>query len=223
MQHFDKDSIDLFPSRYRASLINSLSGFKSANLVGTVNGEGHTNLAMFSSVVHIGASPALVGLVMRPNSVSRHTLENIRETEQYTINQVSESFWREAHQTSARYEGYESEFDCTNLTPSYIEHHDAPFVEQSRLKYALLLREIVPITLNDTLFVIGEITDILCDTDAVMEDGYIDIEKLATVSVSGLDSYHTTARLSRIQYAKPNETAQLMSLSGELYPLYDGQ
>ncbi|MEH6559108.1 MAG: flavin reductase [Oceanicoccus sp.] len=223
MQHFDKNKIDLFPKRYRATLINSLSGFKSANLVGTINSDGQTNLAMFSSVVHLGASPALVGFVVRPDSVSRHTLENIRETKQYTINQVSESFWREAHQTSARYGDDQSEFDCTGLTASFIDSHNAPFVEKSALKYALQLRDIIPIELNHTLFVIGEITDILCDADAIMEDGYIDIERLSTVSVSGLDSYHKTSRLSRVNYAKPNETTQCVALNGQPYPLSDNE
>ena len=43
--------------RKRIALINSLSGFKSLNLIGTINNQGQTNLAIFNSVVHIGANP----------------------------------------------------------------------------------------------------------------------------------------------------------------------
>ncbi|MFT5708219.1 MAG: flavin reductase (DIM6/NTAB) family NADH-FMN oxidoreductase RutF, partial [Oceanospirillaceae bacterium] len=77
--------------------------FKSANLIGTHNEQNQNNLAMFSSVVHLGSSPALVGFITRPDNVQRHTLENILQTKQFTRNQVSDSFWQEAHQTSARY------------------------------------------------------------------------------------------------------------------------
>jgi hypothetical protein len=43
----------------RMRLINSASGMKSANLVGTVDESGRANPALSSSVVHIGADPSL--------------------------------------------------------------------------------------------------------------------------------------------------------------------
>jgi flavin reductase (DIM6/NTAB) family NADH-FMN oxidoreductase RutF len=215
MQHLNHDQLINMSARYRAQLINSLSGFKSANLIGTSNGQNKNNLAMFSSVVHLGASPALVGFITRPNSVTRNTLDNILQTKKFTINQVSESFWQSAHQTSARYSADECEFQATGLSPYYIEGFSAPFVKESRLKYALILRDIIPIQLNGTQMVIGEITNIICDDAAIKEDGYIDIESLNTVAVSGLDSYHTSKRLSRLSYAKPDSSPSEISLDGK--------
>lgn len=203
------------PSRYRAQLINSLSGFKSANLIATCNGDGQTNVAIFSSVVHLGASPALVGFIMRPSSLARHTLENIKQTKQYTINQVNQSFWQQAHQTSARYVAQESEFDLCGLSSKYIEGIDAPFVNESQLQYALALKEIIPINLNNTMLVIGQVTDIFCQDTAIKQDGYIDIESLSTVAVTGLDSYHVSQRLSRLSYAKPEQSVQLIPVDGQ--------
>lgn len=203
------------PSRYRAQLINSLSGFKSANLIATCNRDGQTNVAIFSSVVHLGASPALVGFIMRPSSVARHTLENIKQTKQYTINQVNQSFWQQAHQTSARYVAQESEFDLCGLSSKYIEGIDAPFVNESQLQYALALKEIIPINLNNTMLVIGQVTDIFCQDTAIKQDGYIDIESLSTVAVTGLDSYHVSQRLSRLSYAKPEQSVQLIPVDGQ--------
>lgn len=191
-------------SRYRAMFINSLSGYKSVNLIGTKNDANESNLAVFSSVVHLGASPALVGFVMRPDTTERHTLANIKNEHCYTINMVDSTFWQAAHQCSASYQRDESEFEQTGLTEELLSHFQAPFVKESRLKYAVKLKEIVPITHNDTLFVIGEITDIYCDESVIQADGYIDIEKLDTVCVSGLDSYHQTDRLARLKYAKPH-------------------
>jgi len=196
-------------------MINSLSGFKSANLVGTCNGDQLNNLAIFSSVVHLGSSPALVGFITRPDSVERHTLENIKRTQRYTINQVNESFWRKAHQTSARYEANECEFMKTGLTAEYVDKINAPFVKESSLKYALILKEIIPIELNGTLLVIGEITDIFCAEHAVKADGYIDLEALNTIAITGLDSYHTSNRLSRVSYAKPDTLLSNLSIDGK--------
>jgi len=189
----------------RANLINSLSGFKSANLIGTINNDGQTNLAIFSSVVHLGASPALIGFITRPHTVARHTLENIKQTKQYTINQVSEDFYTSAHHTAARFSREESEFTQSHLSEQYITGYQAPFVKQSQLKYMLTLQEIIPIEVNGTQLVIGKVTDLLCESTAIQSDGYIDIETLNSVSISGLDSYHTTQRLSRLTYAKTNQ------------------
>ena len=215
-KHYDSDSLSQMDNRYRAKFINSLSGFKSVNLIGTQDDDGESNLAIFSSVVHLGASPALVGFVMRPDNGSRHTLDNIISTKHYTINQVSADFYRAAHQSSAGYVKEQSEFIHTGLNASYIKEVKAPFVKESRVKYALTLREILPISHNNTQFIIGEITHIICDEKAITDDGYIDIEALETVCVSGLDSYHTSKRLSRLSYAKPDRLSTDIPLDGSV-------
>jgi flavin reductase (DIM6/NTAB) family NADH-FMN oxidoreductase RutF len=216
MKYISHKELTKMTSRYRAQMINSLSGFKSANLIGTCSKDKANNLAIFSSVVHLGSSPALVGFITRPDTVERHTLNNIKCSQRYTINQVNKSFWREAHQTSARYEADECEFKKTGLTAEYIDNINAPFVKESRLKYALALKEIVPIELNGTLLVIGEVTDIFCDEQAIKADGYLDLESLNTVAITGLDSYHTGSRLSRVSYAKPGCALQDLSVDGEI-------
>jgi len=202
-KHITQETLAAMEDRARAHFINSLSGFKSANLIATKSQNGLCNLAMISSVVHLGAAPALVGFIMRPDNGERHTLANIIETNSYTINQVASDFYRQAHQTSASYLKTQNEFDETNLTAHYLDGVHAPFVQQSQLKYAVKLEQIIPIELNGTQFVIGEIKQILCHKTAMQSDGYIDIEALNTVCVSGLDAYHTTQGLSRLNYAKP--------------------
>lgn len=204
------------PDRQKAMFINCLSGFKSANLIATQDQQGNSNLAIFSSVVHLGANPALVGFIMRPDNDERHTLNNIINTKQYTINQVSADFYHKAHQTSARYAKHQSEFEQVGLTNHYIDDIAMPFVKESHLKYAVKLKEIVPITLNNTQFIIGEITHVMCNEKAIQAGGYIDVEALQTVSVSGLDSYHSSKRLSRLSYAKPATQSHQLLVNGTI-------
>ncbi len=200
--HFTKQAIANLENRYRAHLINSLSGFKSANLIGTQDNNGQTNLAIVSSVFHLGAHPPLVGMIIRPHSVPRHTLENLLATKQYTINHVNKDIYNKAHQTSARYDKDESEFDAAGLSTEYLNDFTAPFVKESKLKYALELKEHHLLGINGTELIIGEITDIYLDEACLQEDGFVDIEAIGTVAVSGLDSYHVTERLARLAYAK---------------------
>ena len=200
--HFTKQAIADLENRYRAHLINSLSGFKSANLIGTQDNNGQTNLAIVSSVFHLGAHPPLVGMIIRPHSVPRHTLENLLATKQYTINHVNKDIYNKAHQTSARYDKDESEFDATGLSTEYLNDFTAPFVKERKLKYALELKKHHHLAINGTELIIGEITDIYLDEACLQEDGFVDIEAIDTVAVSGLDSYHVTVRLARLAYAK---------------------
>ncbi|MCT8986536.1 flavin reductase family protein [Shewanella phaeophyticola] len=200
--HFTQDRIDALDTRTRAHFINSLSGFKSANLIGTQDDQRQTNLSIVSSVFHLGANPPLVGMIIRPHSVARHTFENILQTGFYTINQVNQFIFSQAHQTSARYDRDESEFDVTGLTVEYLMDFHAPFVKQSRLKYSVKLVEQQHLAVNGTELVIGEIVDVYVDEGAVKADGFIDLHAIDTVAISGLDSYHTTNKLARLPYAK---------------------
>jgi flavin reductase (DIM6/NTAB) family NADH-FMN oxidoreductase RutF len=193
-------------TRYRAALINSLGGFKSVVLIGSQNTEGQQNLAIFNSIVHLGANPPLVGMIFRPDSVERHTLENILETGVYTINHLHEGIYEQAHQTSARYPREQSEFEATGLTALARAAHKAPFVTESRVQIAMQYREKHDLAINGTILLIGQITGIwLSDTGAIQPDGFIDLEALGTLTCSGLDSYHSTQRLARLSYAKAGQ------------------
>jgi flavin reductase (DIM6/NTAB) family NADH-FMN oxidoreductase RutF len=205
MKHLMASDIAQMEQRSRARLINSLSGFKSANLIGSQDNNGCSNLSMVSSVFHLGANPALMGMIIRPDGVPRDTLSNIKQTGSYTINHVSSDIYCKAHQTSARYNANVSEFAEVGLTEEYVEGIIAPFVRDSQLKFSLEVHEITPLMVNNTIMVIGEIKHIIVDELGIRPDGYIDIEALDTVTVSGLDSYHQTQRLARLSYAKPGK------------------
>ena len=68
MQTFTFDDLMQLPGRYRGMLLNKISGLKPANLIGTKSKSGQTNLAVFNSVVHIGANPPYLGFILRPTA-----------------------------------------------------------------------------------------------------------------------------------------------------------
>lgn len=208
MKYFSTHDILQMESRHRAAFINSISGFKSASLIGTIDKKGNANLAIFSSVFHLGSDPALIGFINRPDSTSRHTLENILETHCYTINHINENIYKQAHQTSARYPKEISEFDATKLTAEYGKLVQAPYVKESFVKYGLTFEEKHDLKINGTMLIIGKIVEIMIPENAQLPDGAIDIEKAQTITIAGLDSYHTTQRLARLSYAKPDKTAE---------------
>jgi flavin reductase (DIM6/NTAB) family NADH-FMN oxidoreductase RutF len=188
---------------YRSNLINCLSGFKSVNLVGTISESGKSNLAIMSQIFHIGANPALMGLLIRPDSVDRHTLTNIIQTKHYTFNHILPSFIEKAHQTAARYPDGISEFTEVNLDEQYIDTCKAPFVKESKVKIGLQFEERMDLKINGTVMIIGSVQLIDVPESIVASDGFLDLYQAETVTCNGLDAYLRTEKLKRFSYAKP--------------------
>lgn len=203
IKHFTSEALTQLEKNERAHLINSLGGFKSLALVGTSDSKRNTNLAVFSSIFHVGANPPLIGLIFRPSPPERNTYSNIIETGFYTINHVNETIYKQAHQTSARFDKEISEFEITGLTPEYKDAFFAPYVAESNIQLGIEFKEKIDLTINNTTLIIGEIKHIYIPENCLSKDGFVDIEKANTVTCSGLDSYHKTVQLDRLSYAKP--------------------
>jgi flavin reductase (DIM6/NTAB) family NADH-FMN oxidoreductase RutF len=201
--HLDKEAILNTERIKRLNIINSVSGVKPANLIGTISEDQQSNLAIFSSVIHLGSSPALLGFISRPDTeVRRHTLENILETGFYTINHVHESIIEQAHFTSATFEKEQSEFEYCGLTEEYLFDFKAPFVKESRLKLGMKFIESIPIKANDTLLVIGEIQHLEFPDEAMDDDGCIDLSILETAGLSGLSYYYKMKKMASFPFAR---------------------
>lgn len=212
MHFFTSTTIKTWERFYRANFINSLTGFKSVSLIGTINAKGKTNLGVFSSIVHIGSDPALVGYINRPVQAAPHTMANIEATGVYTINHIHPTFLERAHQSSAKYAEEVSEFDEVGLTPEFIESIQAPFVKESKVKYALALKDIIPIALNNTFLVIGEIQTVQVEEAIVQEDGFLSLDQVTSLCSNGIDGYYSTTLVDRYEYAKPGRSPKKLIL-----------
>ena len=191
---------------YRAAFINSIGGYRSTVLIGTKSKDGIENLAIFSSLVHLGSNPALYGFVMRPASVERHTLENIRSTQEYTVNHINKSIYKQAHQTPAKYKRSVSEFEAVGLNAEYASDFSAPFVVASKIRMAMQLEDEIPIRSNGTILIVGRVKFVLIPDDILQKDGFVDIMKVGSLTTTGLDAYYEpNARLGRLAFARPDQ------------------
>lgn len=205
MKYFSVADIQELEHIYKINLINSCSGYKSANLLGTKSHNGVENVAVFSSVTHIGSSPAILGFFLRPTTVPRGTYENIKETGYYTINHIHKTITEDAHHTSAKYDSSISEFDVTKLTAEYKNDFLAPFVQNSPVQLAMEFLEEHPIKANGTILVIGKIIGLYVNDNLIEEDGFINLAKGEVAAVNGLDGYAISANNTRYGYQQPKE------------------
>lgn len=191
---------------FRRNLMNSLTGFKAAQLVGTIDKQGRTNVAVFNSAVHIGANPPHIGFILRPLTVPRHTYENIEQTGYYTLNHIATSFIEAAHQTSAKYERQESEFEQVGLTPFYSDVLAAPYVKEAPIKLGLRFSEKHHIRSNDVWLIVGEVIEVIIDQATwVQDDGFVRLDLAKVVAIGGLDAYYQPQLLARFAFARPHQ------------------
>lgn len=201
----DKQGIEELDRKYRLNLINSLSGIKSANLIGTSSKDGRDNVAIFSSVVHIGSSPAHLGFIMRPQEEHpSDTFRNIQECSYYTINHVAESFIEKAHCTSAKLDGEVSEFERMNLGKEFLEDFEAPFVVESSVKIGMKHVESIPL-FNGCYFVIGSVELVIAADHVVNDKGQLDLSEYACAGISGLNTYYGLKKLAVFPYVRNEE------------------
>jgi flavin reductase (DIM6/NTAB) family NADH-FMN oxidoreductase RutF len=185
----------------RVQLATSLPGVKPIALIGTKDRAGRSNLAPFSSIIHLGSIPALLGMVSRPDTVDRHTLSNLVETGEWTINHLHPEILAAAHQCSARYPRDISEFTATGLTEHYESEFSAPFVAESRFRIGMKLEEIIPIPSNGTQLIVGRVTMVQVVESALLEHGGVDLVGLDCLASTALDTYFRVLPLGRLPHA----------------------
>lgn len=200
-----ENEIDKLERRYRANLINSITGIKPANLIGTRSKNDEDNVAIFSSVVHLGSNPALIGMVTRPQiPQTKDTYGNVLETGYYTINHVSRPFIKKAHYTSARLEKQDSEFDLMKLKREFIDDFFAPFVFESPVKVGMQFLQSQELP-NGCHLIIGEVKMIQIDEAWLDKNGHVDLSLYDAIGISGLNSYYALEKIDSFPYANRDE------------------
>jgi len=194
----------------RAALVNSVPGFKSVVLVGTVGTAGVNNLAVFNSVVHVGSNPPLIGLMFRPRTADvGHTYRNAKSSGYYTINLLQFGFLDAAHQASSKYPEHVSEFDACGLQPLFSPGFAAPYVAESPVRIGLRWQEEHPIASNGTSFVVGAVEEIFLPEECLGPDGFVNLVEAGVLAGSGGDAYGPAGPFLRLPYVGSVESQQV--------------
>ncbi|MCM4160026.1 flavin reductase [Antarcticibacterium flavum] len=205
MKHYNSNDLKGLDKIFRSNLINSCTGYKSANLIATSSASGDTNVAVFNSVIHIGSDPAILGFLLRPVTIPRNTFQNIKATGVFTVNHIHNHMIGKAHQTAAKYEAGVSEFRETGLEEEYLDEFGAPYVKESTIKMGCRYINEYQIKENNTLLILGEIQNLYFEEGIQMPDGWLRLDDADTVAINGLDGYALPTLIDRFHYARPGK------------------
>jgi len=203
--YLNKDSIQQLEKFNRINLMNSITGISPANLIGTISNDSIENLAIFSSIVHIGSNPPLMGFILRPTKkIRRDTYENIIETNKFTINHINSDMVERSHYTSVKFDKNESEFQKCRLTAEYLNNFQAPYVKESYAKVGLELEDIQSIKSNGCRLIIGRVERLYVPDSAIYKNGNIQLDLSNSIGVGGLNTYYSLDKIAEYPYARVN-------------------
>ena len=204
--YLNKDSIQQLEKFNRINLMNSITGISPANLIGTISKDSIENLAIFSSIVHIGSDPPLMGFILRPTKkIRRDTYENIIETNKFTINHINSDMVERSHYTSVKFDKNESEFQKCRLTAEYLNNFQAPYVKESYAKVGLELEDIQSIKSNGCRLIIGRVERLYVPDSAIYKNGNIQLDLSNSIGVGGLNTYYSLDKIAEYPYARVND------------------
>ena len=179
--------------------------------VSTRSKDGKNNVAPFSYFNGVCSKPPTIMFAPARrgwDGEEKDTLINIRDTEEFVVNIVSESFAEKMVMCSTDFDSDVDEFGMSGLTPVTSQKVAPPRVGESKVSFECKLNQIVEIgdgTAGSGFVVIGSIVLFHIDDD-VYDNGRILLDKLQPLGrLAGNWYTRTTDTLKIIRKIKPEK------------------
>ena len=179
--------------------------------VSTQSKDGKNNVAPFSYFNGVCSKPPTIMFAPARrgwDGQEKDTLINIRDTKEFVVNIVSESFAEKMVLCSTDFDSDVNEFEMSGLTPIASQKVVPPRVGESKVSFECILNQIVEIgdgTAGSGFVVIGTIVLFHIDEE-VYEDGRINLEQLQALGrIAGNGYARTTDTFDIIRKIKPDE------------------
>ncbi|MBB3700584.1 flavin reductase [Flammeovirga yaeyamensis] len=184
---------EISTSEMHSYLLNAIAPRPIA-FVSTVDAAGKVNLSPYSCFNFFGANPAI--FVFSPTrsvrgNALKHTLENIQETKECTVNIVTYDFVHQMSLSSTAYDKGVNEFVKAGLTETPSDIVAPPRVAESPVQFECKLREVMPMGDEGGAgnLVICEVVCIHVNENYLNEEGVLDSAKLDLMGRMGGNLY----------------------------------
>ena len=143
----------------RTTLINSLSGVRTAFIAITADSQGRLNASTLTNVTHVGAHPAQMSILFRPDNGKRHTLQNFLNGSPLTLVCMPFNQVNLVHEVSMNAPEGTFELDVLEASTCHVEGCPHPLPKD--YLYAISLDFVERFTLNNgCIYTVGQINSI---------------------------------------------------------------
>ncbi len=196
---FDSTSLDRLERQARTTLINSLSGVRTAFIAITADSQGRLNASTLTNVTHVGAHPAQMSILFRPDNGKRHTLQNFLNGSPLTLVCMPFNKLNLVHEVSMNAPKGTFELDVLEASTCHVEGCPHPLPKD--YLYAISLDFVERFTLNNgCIYTVGQINSIATGAAlTVDEEGQIYFDAPPTLAI-GLQQYTTTETAIKLPY-----------------------
>ena len=175
--------------------------------VSTVDKKGVPNLAPFSFFMAVCSNPFTVAFAptVKPDGTAKDTLRNIRETQEFVVNLVSEPFAAAMNMTSKDFPPGVNEFREAKVTEIPSVKVRPPRVKESPIQMECKLHSIVDVGSGpgSGSLILGTVVLFSCRDD-LMHEGKIDLKKLQLIGrLSG--AYYVRTNNDIFEIARPQK------------------
>ena len=177
----------------------------------TVDKEGNVNLSPFSFYNAFGVNPTT--LIFSPsrrgrNNTTKHTLDNVKEVPEVTVNAVTYSMVHQMSLSSTEYPKGVNEFEKSGFTQVKSLKVKPPRVKESPLQFECKVRDVIEISgkPGSGNLVVCELLYVHADDRIFDKDGLIDPYKIDLVGRMGGDYYVRANKESIFKIPKPLTT-----------------
>lgn len=193
------EEIAQLEKRFRTALVNTSSGIRTAFLAITQGPRG-LNTAVLTNVTHVGAHPAQMSVLFRPDNGQRHTLDNYRDTGSLTLVALPYAEAERVHGTSASFPEDQCEWMALGgeLVPVDGWAHPLP----SHALWAVELQWLEHFELsNGCLYTVGTVQNLGFGSETLPDENGI-VRSPGSLVAQGLMSYFTVAQGTSFPYAR---------------------
>lgn len=195
----DSTSLESMDRQARTTLINSLSGVRTAFIAITADSHGRLNASTLTNVTHVGAHPAQMSILFRPDNGKRHTLQNFLNGSPMTLVCMPFNQVNLVHEVSMN--APEGTFELDVLEASTCRVEGCPHPLPKDYLYAISLEFVERFTLNNgCVYTVGQIKSITKGAALkVDEEGQVSFDTPPTLAI-GLRQYTTTETAIKLPY-----------------------
>lgn len=177
----------------------------------TVDGEGNVNLSPFSFFNAFGSNPPT--LIFSParrvrNNTTKHTLDNVQQVPEVTINIVSFEIVEQMSLSSTEYPHGVNEFEKAGLTEEKSEKIKPPRVREAKVSFECKVNQVIHTGDQGGAgnLIVCEVVLARIDDSILDDEGKIDPFKLDAVGRLGGDWYARANGPALFEVAKPLKT-----------------
>ncbi|REE68128.1 flavin reductase (DIM6/NTAB) family NADH-FMN oxidoreductase RutF [Paenibacillus taihuensis] len=171
--------------------------------VTTLTDDGIINGAPFSYFSIVSSTPPMISLaIQRKNGVMKDTARNARSTGELVVHIVDESNVQQVNETAANLPSHESEIKLAGMTPVPSETIHVPGIIESKIRMECVLEHAFELGGTPDSpgmdLLIARIVRFHFEDD-IIQDGRIDVHKLAPISRMAGNYYSKLGELFEIE------------------------